>query len=220
MIQDLPGPLSPTCCVAALAQQAGQQQQARGLTDQVIVGTGKERHMAIQIVGMLRQAVGQRDPIVFAPAVPIGQGGDHPDPGNTPHRNFQGAGPIHPLVPRILLDPADHQTPRQLGRGRIATDEPGLGQGYQELVSIQLPDIFDIDVTGQFVDGQIRVKLKWPTEFGQRVPMPVDAAGGTERRLGSQDLQGSTMDPLSLPLFGLLQSVVVITTFGAQAVQF
>src|SRR5262249_44780563 len=78
--QHLPGAQAPAACRRKVPEPGGKDIQSGCFADQMVIGAGVEREVLREIASMLEQAFGDAAPVLIAPAGPIGQARQRPEP--------------------------------------------------------------------------------------------------------------------------------------------
>ena len=94
--------------------------------------------------------------------------------GYRPQPRLEPAAPRDAPTGRVLVEPAVELVECRLGVPVVPGEEPGLGEPWQVLQPVQLPDPLRVAV-GPVVDA--RSRFVRPPEAGTRVEVPVDGFG-------------------------------------------
>src|SRR3954451_7461939 len=77
----------------------------------------------------------------------------HPDPGQSPERYLERAGPIDAALKRILLDPSVDLPEDLSAIPLVSREEMCLCEKHQVLMAVQLPDEFVVSDRGEIEIG-------------------------------------------------------------------
>ena len=137
---DAPARLGPAPCVGEAGEQRAQRVQGHRLAQQVGIGRKIDRQIPFDEAAMAVQDVQEPAAQRLRHLRPR----EHPEPrpGQAAERRFERTGPIHAAQERVPIHPAFQLAERFVQIRPIAAQQKSLGEQWQVLMAIQLPNHF------------------------------------------------------------------------------